>query len=243
MPPQAAPGAEPSSTGWGGWVSKQRRLLTAAALGFLAGLFVYGLLGPEEVPSPEKTVDTGNGQTAERNTGQARYQAERPSRRATARPGYRADSVPAAGYGTPSSLDGSFAPRPNSTSQAYGTYPGSGYAPGLANEQYFPDHYRPTVPDRPHVEEQWPSATGRSAQRTFKQPLGGAQHSAERPWGSIADRRQQHESRPQVPTPGYPSVFDPYAPLPDYPGPPAGPPADEWAPDSYYRSAQPTPYR
>ncbi len=242
-PSQTAPTREPFSAGWGGWVRKQRRLLTAAAVGFMAGLLVYGLLGPEETPAPQQAVNAGKGHSPERDTGQARYSAEGASRRGTARTGRRADSVPAAGYGAPPSLGGSYAPRPNSASQAYGTYSASGYAPSLGNEQYSPDDYRPIVPDTPYVEEQWPSSTGRSGQRTFKQPLGGVQRSAERPWGNVADRRQQSVPSPQVPAPGYPPVVDPYAPLPDYPGPSAGPPADEWAPGSYYQSVQPPPYR
>ncbi len=240
-PPLTTPPSQPFSSGWRAWVRKQRRLLSATALGFLAGLLVYALLGPEETPSPQKAANAGQERAAKRGTSHARDPAERASRQATARPRHRTDYVPAAGYSTPSTLGGSYSSRPNSAPQTYGAYPGTAYAPGLANEQYVPDRYRPTQPDAPYAEDQWPSSTGRSTQRTFKQPLGGIQYGGNRPWGSVDDRLQSRQPRPQVPR-GYPPVVDPYAPLPDYPDPPAGPPANEWAPGGYYQSGRPAPY-
>lgn len=227
VPPVAAPPGEHLDFGWLGWAGKQRRLLLATALGFLAGLFVYALLGPEETPEPQTTAGAGEGRAGKRETARTGTPADR-----SAPSPARARKTPAGGYGVPAVPGNSYQSRVEPAPNVYQPYPGATYRSTPTFEQYVPDHYRPTPADESYPADRWPSPEGRSLQRTFKQPYGGADYGAQRPWGSPDDRRRTFQDQPQAPYADYPAVLDPYAPLPDYPGP-AG---------DYYPPGRPAPY-
>ena len=234
LPPRAAPPPEQVDAGWRTWVSKQRRLLLAPALGFLAGLFVFAMLGPEEAPAPQTGADAGQQRAAKRESMRARAPFERPTTAST-----RDRPTPPAGYEAPVGLGNAYAPSITIVPDAYQTYPGAGYRSTVPGEQYEPDRYRPITPaDEAYPADRWPSPQGRSAQRTFKQPMGSAQSGAERPWGSVDSRRREYPGQPQPAYPDYPPLIDPYAPLPDY----TGSAAEPWRPGDYYPQSRSAPY-
>jgi hypothetical protein len=131
--PAQAPIAAPPESGpsvLGEWVRRQRRLLSAAAVGFLGGVVVYAMLGPEEPPappSPPRSVERAAGPSTA-------VSPEAPWLAPGGRPGADTAYRPPAGSGYP----------------AAPAYPGGqSYPPSPAYSGGSPYPYTPASPSGP----------------------------------------------------------------------------------------------